>query len=125
MTECQAIVIHVYAFKLQLQVCHVYSYIGISSPAPPSCFLLVYKFKILKCVCVCSLQLARTYSYAHSWMHKGWNCGDFFDEGITNGASWYSLSKGEQCPCGTQSPGQGQHQLMKGTAKATNCSAKT
>uniref|UniRef100_A0A8C7IKZ8 Carboxypeptidase N, polypeptide 1 n=1 Tax=Oncorhynchus kisutch TaxID=8019 RepID=A0A8C7IKZ8_ONCKI len=38
-------------------------------------------------------KLARTYSYAHSWMHKGWNCGDFFDEGITNGASWYSLSK--------------------------------
>lgn len=28
-------------------------------------------------------------------MHKGWNCGDFFDEGITNGAGWYSLSKGK------------------------------
>ncbi|KAG7282341.1 hypothetical protein CRUP_002729 [Coryphaenoides rupestris] len=43
-------------------------------------------------------KLARTYSYAHSWMHEGWNCGDYFEEGITNGASWYSLSKVLQQP---------------------------
>ncbi|XP_058263078.1 carboxypeptidase N catalytic chain isoform X2 [Hemibagrus wyckioides] len=40
--------------------------------------------------------LAKTYSYAHSWMHKGYNCGDYFEDGITNGASWYTLSKGMQ-----------------------------
>ncbi|XP_013361699.1 PREDICTED: carboxypeptidase N catalytic chain isoform X2 [Chinchilla lanigera] len=41
-------------------------------------------------------KLAKVYSYAHGWMHQGWNCGDYFPDGITNGASWYSLSKGER-----------------------------
>ncbi|XP_073210806.1 carboxypeptidase N catalytic chain isoform X5 [Lepidochelys kempii] len=41
-------------------------------------------------------KLAKAYSYAHHSMHQSPTCGDQFADGITNGASWYSLSKGDQ-----------------------------
>ncbi|XP_048714634.1 carboxypeptidase N catalytic chain isoform X4 [Lepidochelys kempii] len=41
-------------------------------------------------------KLAKAYSYAHHSMHQSPTCGDQFADGITNGASWYSLSKGMQ-----------------------------
>ncbi|TFK01304.1 gametocyte-specific factor 1-like [Platysternon megacephalum] len=41
-------------------------------------------------------KLAKAYSYAHHSMHQSPTCGEQFADGITNGASWYSLSKGMQ-----------------------------
>jgi len=36
--------------------------------------------------------LAKTYSSNHLTMHKTGNrCGDYFTEGITNGAHWYDV----------------------------------
>eukprot|EP00062_Callorhinchus_milii_P019835 gi/632974796/ref/XP_007903875.1/ PREDICTED: carboxypeptidase N catalytic chain isoform X2 [Callorhinchus milii] len=41
-------------------------------------------------------QLAKVYSYAHGWMHQGSTCGEYFPDGITNGAQWYPISRGMQ-----------------------------
>ncbi|GFS15925.1 carboxypeptidase D precursor, partial [Elysia marginata] len=42
------------------------------------------------------IQLAEAYSMAHSSMHSGRNCnsdsGEYFPDGITNGAKWYVLA---------------------------------
>ncbi|KAH9514064.1 hypothetical protein Btru_030111 [Bulinus truncatus] len=42
--------------------------------------------------------LAKSYSYAHPTMHFGRQCDDqeYFPEGITNGANWYTISGGMQ-----------------------------
>lgn len=47
------------------------------------------------------LQLAKSYSLAHSTMHKGFPCpkldpNEVFQEGVTNGAMWYSVAGGMQ-----------------------------
>ncbi|KAH3886675.1 hypothetical protein DPMN_010688, partial [Dreissena polymorpha] len=47
------------------------------------------------------IQLAESYSMAHSTMHEGHPCPDlspseYFKDGITNGAQWYSVSGGMQ-----------------------------
>ncbi|KAK3607554.1 hypothetical protein CHS0354_011089 [Potamilus streckersoni] len=46
------------------------------------------------------LKLAEAYSLAHSTMHKGHPCpnisGEYFQDGITNGAHWYIVSGGMQ-----------------------------
>ncbi|KAL8566418.1 hypothetical protein ACOMHN_011996 [Nucella lapillus] len=45
-------------------------------------------------------ELAESYSLAHSTMHEGHPCkdmsGEYFKDGITNGAAWYSIDGGMQ-----------------------------
>ena len=36
--------------------------------------------------------LARTYASTHAYMSDGNFCGDFFEDGITNGAEWYAVT---------------------------------